>query len=430
MRERKIRELMELAITEAENSVPEDNNIHPKVGAVIVNEDGRVIAKAHRGEVGKGDHAEFIAISKAKEKGIENFHDATIFATLEPCTHRGHNKIPCAERIVNAGFRQIYIGALDPNPAIVGHGETYLRSRTGLTVERFPSDLERKIRNINKEFWGLFTSSHLPSSSLYVAVRVSDNILRKLNSAGVVINSLPSDSEYTLRDLAAYVHGKGRFGRNRKETLAFLEEARAEAFDEKYCDYTYDNDARRIEERWKREFHGIMKRFKIYDFPKRNLLDVGIGNGIEGVGLFEQCEYFTGVDIASESLNCAQARFPRGTFYQNSAETLENIGDMSQDIYVALRVYQSSFFDIHESIRQAYRVLAPGGIIVISIANAYLEGNVFVKGLLPHGSKLIDQDRAHDLLSLIRKNLNRMNFDDIGVHSGKAEEYVFGKKRN
>ena len=60
----------------------------------------------------------------------------------------------------------------------------------------------------------------------------------------------------------------------------------------------------------------------------------------------------------------------------------------------------------------------------------YLEGNVFVKGLLPHGSKFIDQGRAHELLSFIRKNLNRMSFEDIGVHSGKAEEYVFGKKKN
>lgn len=428
--EERLRELMELTISESEKSVSEDESIHPMVGAVITDEFGQVIVKAHRGERGKGDHAEFIAISKAKEAGFSNFEDAVIFATLEPCTHRGHDKTACAERIVNAGFRQVYIGTLDPNPVIVGHGETYLRNRIGITVERFPSDLERQIRKINKDFCELFISSHLPSNSLYLTVRVSDTILRKLHSTGVSIKYLPSDSEYTLRDLAAYIIGKGKFvSKNSKEILTFLEDARATAFDEKYCNYTYENDARRIEERWKKEFQGIMKRFHIYDYPKKRLLNVGIGNGIEGIGLFDNCENFIGVDIAPESLKYAQSRFPRATFYQNSAETLENIESASQEIYVSFRTYQSSFFDIHESIRQAYRVLMPGGIIVISIANAYLEGDTFIKGLLPHGSKMVDQEQAHELLSFIRKNLIRMSFEDIGVHSGKAEEYLFARKR-
>jgi len=427
----KIGELMNLAISEAKKSISEDDNVHPKVGAVIVDEFGEVIVTAYRGERGKGDHAEFIAISKAKEQGFRDFENATIFATLEPCTHRSHSKTPCAERIVNAGFRQVWFGMLDPNNAITGHGETYLRERTGLTVERFPSQQEREIRELNRDFCEIFRREHLPSNSHYIKVRVSDIILRKLNAAAVSIKSLPADSEYTLRDLAAYVHGKGKFAsKSQKEISRILEEARADAFDEKYCDYTYANDARRIEERWKKEFQGILaKRFHIYDFPKKRLLSVGIGNGIEGVGLFDRCESFIGVDIAPESLKFAQSRLPKATFYQNSAETLENIHTGSQDIYVSFRTYQSSFFDIHESVRQAYRVLAPGGIILISIANAYLEGQTFIKGLLPHGSRDVDQDQAHELVAFIRKNLARMSFDEIGVHSGKAEEYVFAKKR-
>ena len=58
MKEKKLREFMELAITESEKSISEDDNIHPKVGAVIVDEDGRVLARAHRGEIGKGDQME------------------------------------------------------------------------------------------------------------------------------------------------------------------------------------------------------------------------------------------------------------------------------------------------------------------------------------------------------------------------------------
>lgn len=369
---KKLYSFMAMAISEAEKSIPEDDNIHPKVGAVIVDENGTVLTKAFRGERGKGDHAEFIAIAKAIEAGTTDFSTATIFATLEPCTHRKHGKTPCAERIVNSGFRQVFIGSLDPNPVIVGHGETYLRSRTGLSVERFPSDLERKIREQNPKFWALFSSAHLPSTSLYVTTRVSDIILRKLKAAGVDLESLPSDDEYSLRDLAAYVHGKGKFGQSRKETLEFLASARGDAFDQKYSTYTYDHDARKIEERWKREFVGILKRFKIYNHMKRRILNVGIGNGLEGVGLLESCEHLVGVDIAPESISRAQARFPRAKMVVGAAESLSEIPDGSVDIYVSLRTYQSAFFDVQESVREAYRVLAPGGTMLVSVANAYL----------------------------------------------------------
>jgi pyrimidine deaminase RibD-like protein/ubiquinone/menaquinone biosynthesis C-methylase UbiE len=428
--QQKLYALMKMAITESAKSKPEDTSIHPKVGAVIADENGDIIAKAHRGERGKGDHAEFIAIEKAKERNFSDFRNATIFATLEPCTHRKHGKLPCAERIVNSGIQRIFIGALDPNPIIVGHGETFLRGRQGVIVERFPSELEKIIREENADFWSLFISAHLPTTSLYIQVRVSDVILRKLKSAGVDIDYIPTDSDYTLRDLAAYVYGKGRFhNKNSEEILKFLVESRAEAFDQKYSEYTYDQDARKIEERWKKEFPGILKRFKIYDYPKRRILNVGIGNGLEGIGLFEQCDSFTGVDIAEESLNRAQARFPRATLICDKAESLDNVEDASQDIYVSLRTYQSAFFDIQESIRQAYRVLAPGGILIISIANAYVEGNVFVRGLLPHGSNQVDQDCAPNLANTIRHILTKHRFEDIGIHSGKAEEYVFGRKK-
>ncbi len=433
---KKLHNLMRLAIEEAAKSKPEDASIHPLVGAVIVDDAGKVLAKASRGERGRGDHAEFIAISKAREAGHTDFSSATIFATLEPCTHRGPSKKPCAERIVKEGFRAVYIGALDPNPAIVGHGETYLRMRNGVTVERFPAELERQIRELNRDFWGLFSSAHLPSNSLYITTRVSDIVLRKLKAAGIDLDYLPSDTEYSLRDLAAYVHGKGRFAQgasqdpleSRRQLLDFLRQARAEAFDEKYCDYTYDQDARKIEERWKKEFPGILKRFHVYDFAKRRVLNVGFGNGLEGVGLFEGCDHFTGVDIAHESLLKAQALFPKSQFVSNPAESLMDVRDDSIDIYVSLRTYQSAFFDVRESVREAYRVLAPGGVILISVANAYLDGNSFIKGLLPHGSTIVDQERAHDLVNTIRRHLTKMRLSDIGVHSGKAEEYVFARK--
>ena len=423
-----LRRFMKMAITESKRSKAEDAGVHPLVGAVIIDENMKVVAKAHRGERGKGDHAEFIAISKAIETGFVDFSTATIFATLEPCTHRGHDKTPCAERIVKAGFRNVFIGALDPNPKIVGHGETYLRDKLD-NIERFPSNLEREIRRVNKPFWSLFAADHLPSNSLYIQVRVSDVVLQKLRKHGVDIRSLPTESEYTLHDLAALIHGKGLFRDGDEQLLTFLEQARADAFDRKYSDYTYSHDARKIGERWKKEVLGILKRFNIYDLPRRRVLNVGFGNGIEGEGLFEDCVAFTATDIAPDSINRAQTKFARARMVVTPAERLDGVLDDSQDIYLSLRTYQSAFFDAKAAIRQAYRVLSPEGIAIISVANAYLEGNSFIKGLLPHGSKVVNRDRAHEIVRDIRYFLNKLGFDEVGVHSGKAEEYVFGQKR-
>lgn len=425
---------MKLAISESEKCVSEDQSVRPLVGAVIVDENGKVVAKAYRNEQWlsdreiKGDHAEYIAIEKAIASGYSDFSKATIYATLEPCTHRGHNKTPCARRIVEAGFRNVYIGALDPNPRIVGHGETYLRERME-NVERFPSHLEREIRRLNVAFWQLFISDHLPSNSLYQSVRVSDVVLTKLRANGVDLRQLPTESVYSLSDLAALIHGKGLFKADASKLRPFLEEARAAAFDEKYSNYTYDNDARKVEQRWLREFPGIMKRFRVYDYPKRHIVNVGIGNGLEGVGLFDECDHFIGVDIAPDSLARAKSRLSRATFFRNSAEDLRDIADDSQDIYVSLRTYQSAFFDVPAAIREAHRVLAPGGLAVVSVSNAYLHNNSFIKGMLPHGSTIVDQDIAHKVAAEIRLVLQKLGFEDVGVHSGRAEEYVFGKRR-
>ena len=142
------RQFMEMAIEEARRSVGEDGRAHPKVGAVVV-KDGKVLAAAHRGELGKGDHAEYTALEKKLADG--SVVGATVYTTLEPCTTRNHPKVPCASRLIERKVNRVVIGMLDPNPAICGKGERRLREH-GIVVDRFPHDLIVQLEELNRDF--------------------------------------------------------------------------------------------------------------------------------------------------------------------------------------------------------------------------------------------------------------------------------------
>lgn len=181
--------LMRAAIEEAKQSKSEDQGIHPKVGAILADQNGNILHRAHRGE-DPGCHAEFLCLEKAKEAN-QNLEECIFFVTLEPCTARGPDKKPCSTRIIESGLRKVYIGMLDPNPAICGRGETRLRYY--MDVERFPSNLIKEIEEINKDFMELHKTAHLSEESLYVRMQIHqimrDYLVRKgvLLSEGVTI---------------------------------------------------------------------------------------------------------------------------------------------------------------------------------------------------------------------------------------------------
>ncbi len=137
-----------LAIEEANRSVAEpDGRIHPKVGVVIV-KDGRVLAKAHRGEFPEG-HAEFIALEK--KLADASVVGATVYATLEPCTTRNHPKVPCSMRLAERKVARVFIGMLDPNPDIRGMGQMLL-SKADIETQLFSRDLMKEVEELNRDF--------------------------------------------------------------------------------------------------------------------------------------------------------------------------------------------------------------------------------------------------------------------------------------
>lgn len=90
---------------------------NPVVGAVIVKHD-RVLAMGYHHEYGQA-HAEVDAISHLNSPAEAK--DATMYVTLEPCSHYGKTP-PCANKLIELGFKRVVIGQLDPNPLVAGKG--------------------------------------------------------------------------------------------------------------------------------------------------------------------------------------------------------------------------------------------------------------------------------------------------------------------
>ena len=145
--------MMELAIAVMKQSVSEpraDGKTSPLVGAVLVKPDGS-IETAHRGELREGDHAEF-ALLERKNRAVR-LDGSKLFATLEPCApgSRKHPKLGCAERIVLARIKEVWVGIEDPDPTVDRKGIKHLQDN-GVTVHMFDRDLQDQIHDANKIF--------------------------------------------------------------------------------------------------------------------------------------------------------------------------------------------------------------------------------------------------------------------------------------
>jgi diaminohydroxyphosphoribosylaminopyrimidine deaminase/5-amino-6-(5-phosphoribosylamino)uracil reductase len=104
---------------------------NPMVGAVVVSADRVVVGQGHHERAG-GPHAEVHALAAAGPRA----RGATLYCTLEPCSHQGRTG-PCVTRIVDAGIARVVAAVEDPNPLVRGQGFAFLRAR-GVDVEVGP----------------------------------------------------------------------------------------------------------------------------------------------------------------------------------------------------------------------------------------------------------------------------------------------------
>ena len=100
---------------------------NPAVGAVIV-KDGVIVGRGWT-QPGGRPHAETEALKRAGKAA----QGATLYVTLEPCSHHGKTP-PCADAIIKAGIARVVSALEDVNPQVAGQGHARLRER-GIVVE-------------------------------------------------------------------------------------------------------------------------------------------------------------------------------------------------------------------------------------------------------------------------------------------------------
>lgn len=122
-------QMMQLALAAARRALG-TTAPNPTVGAVIADEKTRTVISVAATDVGGRPHAEPIAIAEAGARA----RGATMYVTLEPCSHVGKTP-PCAGAVIDAGLSRVVIAQEDPDPRVSGRGTTRLRE-AGIKVDR------------------------------------------------------------------------------------------------------------------------------------------------------------------------------------------------------------------------------------------------------------------------------------------------------
>jgi diaminohydroxyphosphoribosylaminopyrimidine deaminase / 5-amino-6-(5-phosphoribosylamino)uracil reductase len=136
---------------------------NPVVGAVVVR-DGEVVGEGWHERAG-GPHAEVVALEAAGERA----RGATLYVTLEPCTHHGRTP-PCVDRVLEAGVARVVAGSLDPNPKARGGVE---RLRAGGVEVEVVDSFEARRQN---EAWRTWVALRRPFVTYKVAVTLDGRV--------------------------------------------------------------------------------------------------------------------------------------------------------------------------------------------------------------------------------------------------------------
>jgi len=139
---------------------------NPMVGAVVVDSEGVVVGRGFHERAG-GPHAEVHAL---RDAGVRA-RGATLYCTLEPCSHVGRTAA-CAPAVADSGVARVVVATGDPNPLVNGKGLDILRAR-GISVTT--GVLDDAARALNAPFFSVMTRGR-PFITMKVALSADHRI--------------------------------------------------------------------------------------------------------------------------------------------------------------------------------------------------------------------------------------------------------------
>lgn len=162
---------------------------NPMVGAVIVR-NGRVVGQGWHRQAGT-PHAEVNALQQAGELA----RGATMYVTLEPCSHHGRTG-PCSEAVIAAGIKKVIVAMTDPNPLVAGKGIGQLRDAGIEVVEGVLAEQSAKMN----EVFIKWISTKIPFVVLKSAMSLDGKIAAHTGHSQWITGSKSREVVHQLRD--------------------------------------------------------------------------------------------------------------------------------------------------------------------------------------------------------------------------------------
>ena len=193
----------------------EQTKPNPKVGALLVKE-GEVVGKGYHAKAGD-KHAEVIAI---KEAGLKA-NGATLYITLEPCSHHGKTP-PCVDLIIQSGVREVVVACKDPNPHVNGGGLDILKTHNIKVVEDI---LSSQANELNKGFF-----SRMSNGRPYVRSKIATSIdgktsLKNGDSKWITSDFARKDVQQWRKNACAIITGVNTINKDNPQLNVRLNEA-------------------------------------------------------------------------------------------------------------------------------------------------------------------------------------------------------------
>ncbi|OQP06086.1 riboflavin biosynthesis protein RibD [Geobacillus sp. 46C-IIa] len=161
---------------------------NPAVGAVVVN-GGMIVGLGAHLKAGE-PHAEVHAIRMAGEKA----RGATVYVTLEPCSHYGKTP-PCADLLIEAGVRRVVVATTDPNPLVAGKGIDKLR-RAGIDVD--VGILKEEADELNRMFFH-YIATKTPFVTIKYACSLDGKIATAIGESKWITSNAAREDVHRLR---------------------------------------------------------------------------------------------------------------------------------------------------------------------------------------------------------------------------------------